>query len=118
MAEEGWTVETLKEHLQTQHDDLVAALNERARVGEQRFAESQNLLALLNERAGLLLPRAEYEAKHEALAARISAIEHTLDETHGKAQGIRLSFSTLVTALGAIAAGVTVLVILIDRLGF
>jgi hypothetical protein len=118
MTENGWTLPTLKEHLQTQHDDLVAALNERQRVTEQRFAEANTLLELLNERAGKLLTREEYDAKHEALIVRISAAEHTLDQSRGKELGIRLSFSTLVTALGAIAAGVTVLVIIVDRLGF
>ena len=118
MTEQGWTLPTLKEHLQRQHDDLVAALNERQRVADERFAQANTLLELLNERAGLLLSRTEYDAKHETLLARIDAIESRLDELHGRAQGVRLSFSTLVTAVGAIAAAVTVLVIIIDRVGF
>jgi len=118
MTEQGWTLATLKEHLQRQHDDLVASLNERQRVTEERFAQANTLLELLNERAGKLLSRDEYDAKHETLVERIDAMERRLDELHGKAQGVRLSFSTLVTVVGAIAAAVTVLVILVDRLGF
>ncbi len=136
MPDEGWTVATLKVHLQRQHDDLIVFLNERSLAqgeamrtalaaaekavskaevaNEKRFESVNEFRAQLLDQQNTLLTRNEYTAKHDALVARIDAMDKQLSETHGRSTGVRLSAGALIGALSGLGALVTIVVVLVN----
>lgn len=78
----GWTVDTLKEYLESKitavKENAVLALTasekavQKAEVAaDKRFDAVNEFRAQLSDQAGLFMPRAEYDARHQALEALV-----------------------------------------------
>lgn len=82
----GWTVDTLKEHLLALRDNDKEALKlaldsadkavNKAEEAQLRVNESQNeFRGALKDQASTLLPRGEYDAKHESLQKEVDGVK-------------------------------------------
>lgn len=125
--DDGWTVATLKEHLERRLDDLRSHMDERHRheqkavakaeqAADQRFESMNEFRGQLSDQATTFLTREEYNAKHETLHNHLDALEHRMDELRGRNLGVRLSVGAIVGTLSALAAFVTIVVIVNDLL--
>lgn len=122
-----WTVTTLKELLEQRIADLATRLDERHsadqdaigkadRASEKRFDGVNEFRSALADQQATFLTRTEYEAKHEALASRIDAVERAIDQAAGRNAGVRLSAGALVGGLSGLAAFITVVIVLANVL--
>ena len=130
----GWTLDTLEKHLSSQIDNLREAANERDERNKERFvaaekatvasmqasekalAESKaasekrfdavnEFRSALSDQSTLLLPRAEYEAKHKALEDKADDIGKRITTLEASALGKRESVSTIgAVVLGMVSA--------------
>jgi hypothetical protein len=110
-----WTVDTLKEH----YDDVLAerdkalaaalaAQKESARTladaTADRFEGVNEFRGQLTDQAASFLTRAEYQAKHDALLARVDTAESALD----KARGMYLLLAVIALIMPIIGAVIVI----------
>lgn len=97
-AVSGWTVDTLKEHFERQHHDLIVhlderyerqqkAIDDRAESTDERFRGVNEFRGQLADQAALLMPRAEADARFTAMEDKLAAMSSRLDRAEGSDAG-------------------------------
>lgn len=116
----GWTVDTLKEYVESLRADdqkaVQAALQAakeavlKAEVAtEKRFASVNEFRGQLADQTNTLMPRQEYTVQHKALEDKITELTDRVNRTEGQSAGSQITkgnliagISVAVTILGAI----------------
>jgi CHASE3 domain sensor protein len=138
----GWTVDTLRQHFQRQHDDLKDLLGERAdsqrvamsaalasaekavtvanTAAEKRFDSVNEFRQTLTDQANTLMSRAEATALLAALSERLTRLEDRMNTATGQDTGNReaealrrAGTQQAVAVIGAVIAIVSIAVALI-----
>jgi hemerythrin len=130
----GWTIDTAMAHMQTQHNNLVALLNERALAQEvamtaalasakeavakaevasdKRFASVNEFRQTLSDQTSTFATRVE----HDTLTERINRVEARIDTRDGKGQGISAAWAVGIAALAGIIGVLGFGIAMIDML--
>lgn len=115
-TDNGWTVITLKEHLE-------ALLRESDKRYDQRFAAQESATQYAQEKSnefrGSLedvgknqMPRTEAEAAYRSISEKVDALQARIDRTEGRGGGLQAGWGYLVGAMGLIATIVMLFVTL------
>jgi Flp pilus assembly protein TadB len=116
----GWTVETLKEHLEAitaRQDEAVAAALTAAKeavlkaenAAAKRFDSVNEFRAQLTDQAATFMTRQESLARHEQAAEKIADIQDRLNRNEGRSSGISASWAALLGVAGLVGAVVAVI---------
>jgi small-conductance mechanosensitive channel len=122
----GWTVDTLKELMEQRFIDsdkavqaaLLAAKEAvlKAEVAtEKRFESVNEFRGQLADQTSNLMPRAEYNAKHQALEDKLVAITDRINKSEGATQGSDLTINKIYGAIAAAVAVISILVLLANK---
>lgn len=114
-AEAGWTVDTLKEHVEAllrEKDKAIAAALRAAdeasakaeRATEKRFDAVNEFRQTLSDQAMTFMPRLEAEQRIQQNSEKIESINSRLDTTTGRGIGLNAGWGYLVGAVGAAGA--------------
>lgn len=118
MSKSGWTVDTLKEHL----DKLMSVLVDQRNIAAQdmhreisaTYATLEERLTSLSELRLTVISRAEYNTAHEALEDKLTALTDRFNtEVAGRRQGGNALWGYIVAGLTVTAAVVTVVILLV-----
>ncbi len=130
----GWSIETVREHLvalltaheimdeQRHHSQAQAieasrsasqmAIDKAENAMERRFDSINEFREQLSDQTRTYMPRAEYEAKHSAINARIDSIDSRLTLAEGRSSGIQASWAVLIAVLTIALAGLGAVLII------
>lgn len=119
----GWTVDTLKEYLESLRADdqkavqaaLLAAKEAvlKAEIAtEKRFESVNEFRAQLADQSNTLMPRAEYTVQHKALEDRVTDLTDRINKTDGAKQGSEITMGKIYAAIGAVGAILAIIVLL------
>lgn len=134
----GWTLDTLREHFQRQHEDLRSMLDERYRTQTDAvraaFAAQETAVnaALLSQEKAVVKAEVAADKRFDllnelrigvatreqidALDKRVDDINDRINRTEGRTSGLSAGWGYLVGAVG-LAATVILLVITLTRKG-
>lgn len=80
-------------------------------ASERRFDSVNEFRAQLADQTSTFLTRREYDAKHEALEKQVDDLIRVIERNKGRAGGMGSIYGWLVSAIGAIVAVMTVVII-------
>lgn len=117
----GWTVDTLKEHIDTKFADRQKLLDERYETQseairkaesatEKRFEGVNEFRHTLSDQAARFMSRDEAIARLDRHDADITAINKRLDLTQGSSSGLDKAWGYVIGAVG-LAGGIIAIVI-------
>lgn len=127
----GWTVDTLKEHLEDRVTALKERLDERHKAqmeaiakaevaGEKRFDSVNEFRGQLTDQAATFVTRKELEAIVGSVESSLSDLKTRVDTSQGQATGARetrdvkrVDSSRLIAALGLVVAAIAAMTAII-----
>jgi hypothetical protein len=118
----GWTVDTLKEHMEQRFRDsdravqaaLLAAKEavlKAETATEKRFEATNEFRGQLADQTATLIPRAEASTRFDALSEKLSDVNDRLNKIDGVQQGAALTAGRVYAAIGAAVAIIGLVVI-------
>jgi hypothetical protein len=109
---EGWTVATLKEYFSARLDSMDKAVSKAETAMSDRLSGMNELRGAMADQGKMMLTRAEYEGKHQALLEKLDALAlriTTIESTQrGRSAGFG-SIGTIISSLASLAAVVAVI---------
>lgn len=100
----GWTVDTLKEHIDIQLELRDRALMVALASADKRLDGMNEFRQTLSDQAALFMPRTEAEQRMEQTRERLTAVERFVNQTTGRSSGRESSWGYIVGALGIFIA--------------
>jgi hypothetical protein len=114
----GWTVDTLKEYLESRIDANDTRYDQRFQAQEAAGLYQREITnefrGQLGDQAEKFITRAEALARAQANADKIDALQARIDRNEGRSGGLNQGWGYLVGAIG-LAATVIMIVIALNR---
>jgi hypothetical protein len=111
--EGGWTVETLRRHMEAMLDAADKRYEQRflaqadatlkaESASEKRFDSVNEFRGSLDDMVHTLMPRTESEARHTAASEKIDLLQARLDKSEGSGAGMRQGWTLVVGAIATV----------------
>ena len=126
MANDGWTINTLREHFETliklndeRYNERFAyqenALKKAETASEKRFDGVNEFRAILTDQQKTFITRNEWGSQHHALEDKINALENRATLSEGKGEGKHALWGYIVGGIGLISLVVTIIHVLASK---
>lgn len=96
-------------------DSAEKAVAKAETAAERRFEAVNEFRGQLADQAAMLMPRAEYEAKHHALEKQVDDLTDRLTRAEGRSDGKGALYGWLVAGAGLIVAVIVMVNVLMSR---
>lgn len=126
MDEHGWTVDTIREHLnavirekdaqyQDRFDSMERAVAKAEVASEKRFDSVNEFRSTLADQQRTLMPRTETEVKFGSVYERLSKLEEIESARHAGGLGVKSGWGWAVAVVALV--GATLAILLLTRSG-